>query len=86
MVDVRGVACSHAEALLQFGDWRVENGDEDFFETGAWEEYCSTAASYSAESNCAHKEVWARCILVEAFTGTHDRRLVAFDKAVVLNK
>ena len=37
VVDVHGEAWNRAEALMQFGDWRVENGDKWFFEVDFWE-------------------------------------------------
>lgn len=79
VVDVRGTACSLAGALLQFGDWRVENCDEDFFETGAWEEYIP-----AIKGEPVSEMLWARCILAEAFSGNHIRSLVTFETATVI--
>lgn len=53
VVDVHGDAYSRAEALMQFGDWRVENGDEWFFDVDFWESVIGEISLHQIWSDAA---------------------------------
>ncbi len=84
VVDVHGEAYNHAEALLQFGDWRVENGEKTFFDIEKWEKVIEDTPIYATWGRDATAKILE--FVFSATSGDHadGRQIMVYQDSVKL--